>query len=1220
MSQEEKTEIEDDKKFDDDKKEEDNDNSEEEVIEEIEIEEEEEEDDEDKESESKNIPQENESSSQENTRKIKNNTFFNPVSDIININKNAKIVDINKIKSNDIKEIIKEDNKNKIKRKSSEEDEEDEINESLPNEEENNQLIKEKESIKFDDELSILNNPELQEILNKKEEEIGQFVHIQHNFNPLRNKRPDDQQKIFDTFLFTEPKYEYYNKKKEELEKLLVEREKEYERQLENFFGNLKRFQESYVEAIKTAKNEMNVTKVQKEKLTKEINFFAMKLSEAKDEINQYKQLIKNEKVKDKEMILSMLYNTDIIQKIKSQLFGLDLTQLPLFAKHLQMKKKDDDSYFLLKNEGGDYLKLLGSILYYLSQMKKRYISYKLEPIQENGAILKKAEPEVLVKIQNHLKVVYGEHSFIISFDTEYKKNVYTFGNLRDEICEMMSFPKEDFQNYYILEGIYVYSLSLPVYKTHLKYHQKHIYGEQEYIQMKNKIEILNYNINHKVQEKINVMNIAQEKNKFTCVNDKQEIFWTELEEYVKLYRTFEGVYLFFKHDQELEKMTNEYKKKIEQVNKNKIEMIEKNKKLEKEEENENVEWRAMEQIGRIGEQFEKDKEVYFNRKETPIYISEYSLYKYHLFKVGSFIFYTLFLLCLFYLSGKGGQNTINEMQKEDIYINKILFINPLYKHFFHVDSKDNNRDISSLIKTKKDILIWLNLIFNNLLFESDTEKSSFTNYYELYELFYGIKIEFKLNRDDDNDKEKVQDNNYNKFSEKLYEQFQFCENDLDDFYLNIQNCPLTINNLNFPNKNDICYDCPNNLVYYDIESQAYVFSLSNNIKNFRRTHFNAFLLAIKENLLVTSYLRELKLKFNLNHKLMQTIVKCDLKFTINSLGTVTTKLEKYVIDTTKNDSLLFGFITYFIEIVKYFFIVLTLFNIFAYFVKHKRLKLEIFSLVFDLFISSFLVASYVLSLEKYENNKQLTNIKITSFDEASAQQFNLFEYKDYQKIITQRNQSTQIDAILILVFFIRDVFLLRTSPIINLIFQVIKTSFKNSFKLIVITCLMVFCFSLVLHSSLGALDETYNNLGDCLIKSVIALFGIFDTHNIKKYMTLYQYIFIIGFMIVNKFFIIVFVFPMIYHSFIQVYTKYSKFKKNFVYKIVGDNLNEFIMNLLVPFNFYFIIKKLCKLRKIFIEIDLEKSIDTFDENKQIVYQKIDIEERDVYYFYIEKK
>ena len=61
-------------------------------------------------------------------------------------------------------------------------------------------------------------------------------------------------------------------------------------------------------------------------------------------------------------------------------------------------------------------------------------------------------------------------------------------------------------------------------------------------------------------------------------------------------------------------------------------------------------------------------------------------------------------------------------------------------------------------------------------------------------------------------------------------------------------------------------------------------------------------------------------------------------------------------------------------------------------------------------------------------------------------------------------------------------------------------------------------------------------------------------------------------------------------------------------------------MNLLVPFNFYFIIKKLCKLRKIFIEIDLEKSIDTFDENKQVVYQKIDIEERDVYYFYIEKK
>lgn len=1192
-----------------DKKEEDNDNSEEEV----EIEEEEEEEDEVKETESKNISEENESSSKENRKTIKKNSYFNPVPDIININKNTKIVDINKIKTNEIKEILIEDNQNKINQKSSEEEEEDEINELLSNEEEK-ELIKEKELNKLDDDLSILNNPELQEILNKKEEEIGQFVHIQHNYNPLRNKTQDDQKKIFDTFLFTEAKYEYYNKKKEELEKLLIEKEKEYDRQLENYFGNLKRFHESYVEAIKTAKNEMNITKVQKEKLTKEINFFTMKLSEDKDEINQYKQLIKNEKVKNKEMILSMLYNTDAIQKIKSQLFDLDLTQLPLFSNHLQLKSKDDDSYFVLKNEGGDYLKLLGSILYYLSQMKKRYISYKLEPIQESRSVMQKAEPEVLIKIQNHLKVVYDEHSFIISFDTEYKRNFYTFGNLRDEICEMMGFPKEDFQDYYILEGTYIYSLNLPVYKTHLKYLHKHIYGEQEYIQMKNKIEILNYNINHKIKEKINVMNIDKEKNKFTYVKNKHELFWTELEEYVKLYRSFEGVYLFFKHDQELEKMTNEYKKRIDQVNKSKIEMIEKNKKLEKEEENENIEWRAMEQIDRIGEKFEKDKEIYFNRKETPIYISEYSLYKYHLFKVGSFVFYTLFLLCLFYLSGKGGQNTINEMQKEDIYINKILFINPLYKHFFHVDNKDNNKDISSLIKTKKDILIWLNLIFNNLLFDTNTDKSSFTDYYELYEVFYGIKIEFKLNREDEE-----KDNNYNLFTDQLYEQFQFCENDLDDFGLNIQNCPLRINNMNFPNKNDICYDCANNLVYFDIESQAYVFSLSNNVNNFKRTHFNAFLLAIKENLLLTSYLRQLKIKFNLNHKLMQTIVKCDLIFTINSLGTVTTKLEKYVIDTTKNDSLLFGFITYFVEIVKYFFIVLTLFNIFSYFVKHKRLKIEIFSLLFDFFISCFLVVSYVLSLKKYENNKQLTNIKITSFDEASSQQFNLFEYKDYQNIITQRNQSTQIDAILILVFFIRNVFLLRTSPIINLIFEVIKTSFKNSFKLIVITCLMVLCFSLLLHSSLGPLDESYKNLGDCLIKSIISLFGIFNTHNIKN-MTLYQYIFIIGFMIVNKFFIIVFIFPMIYHSFIQVYTEYSKYKNNFIFKIVGDNLNEFILDLFIPFNFYFILKKLCKLRKIFKKIDLEKSIDTFDENKQFVYQKIDIEERDVYYFYIEQK
>ena len=96
-----------------------------------------------------------------------------------------------------------------------------------------------------------------------------------------------------------------------------------------------------------------------------------------------------------------------------------------------------------------------------------------------------------------------------------------------------------------------------------------------------------------------------------------------------------------------------------------------------------------------------------------------------------SFVFFTLFLIALFYLSGQGGKNTIKSMQKEDIFINNIIFTNPIYKHFLHIDRKESNSDIEKMIKSKKDILIWINIIMNTILFEGS---SLFKNANELYE------------------------------------------------------------------------------------------------------------------------------------------------------------------------------------------------------------------------------------------------------------------------------------------------------------------------------------------------------------------------------------------------------------------------------------------------------------------------------------------------------
>ena len=567
----------------------------------------------------------------------------------------------------------------------------------------------------------------------------------------------------------------------------------------------------------------------------------------------------------------------------------------------------------------------------------------------------------------------------------------------------------------------------------------------------------------------------------------------------------------------------------------------------------------------------------------------------------------------MFYLSGQGGKNTIKSMQKEDIFINNIIFTNPIYKHFLHIDRKESNSDIEKMIKSKKDILIWLNIIMNTILFEGS---SLFKNANELYETFYAIKFEYKLNRN--NYEEEKITNNYNKFSDDIEEQFKYCESDLVTDFFNIKNNPISFQQAS-PSICDKCFDSQLN---FNLDSQAYVFYLSNDKRIIssgnQSEELNKFIEMIKEQMIYSNNLRELKVSFNFNHKVMETIVKCDITFTITSLGTVITKLNKYVIDTTKNDSLLFNIITYFIEIVKYLFILYTLFTIFAFFVKSKRLNMLIFDILFDIFICCFLVSSYVLSLQKYSLNNVFDDIKISSIEEATSKVYDLFEYKDYEKFITQRNQSIQIDAILILVFFIRNVFVLKTSPIINLIFQIIQRSIRNSVKLIVIICLMILSFSLILHANLGYLDENYKSLGDCLIKSIIALFGIFNTSEMEKYMKLYQYIFIIAFMIIIKFFVVVFIYSIIYHSFIQIYEQYKKYKHSMIYRIVGDFLNEMLCNLLMPFSFYFIVKKIIKLKRKFGTLNLEKAAEVMEDEKKIIYQKFDIEDRDVYYFYID--
>ena len=78
----------------------------------------------------------------------------------------------------------------------------------------------------------------------------------------------------------------------------------------------------------------------------------------------------------------------------------------------------------------------------------------------------------------------------------------------------------------------------------------------------------------------------------------------------------------------------------------------------------------------------------------------------------------------------------------------------------------------------------------------------------------------------------------------------------------------------------------------------------------------------------------------------------------------------------------------------------------------------------------------------------------------------------------------------------------------------------------------------------------------------------------------------------------------------------FSMFKKSKFFLLYKEFPYEFLKNIFVPISTYFTVREALRQRKVFSKADLERMINEGEVNTEIVFAKLEIDDRDVYYFY----
>ena len=241
----------------------------------------------------------------------------------------------------------------------------------------------------------------------------------------------------------------------------------------------------------------------------------------------------------------------------------------------------------------------------------------------------------------------------------------------------------------------------------------------------------------------IRMKNLANEENNFIKQKKfslEDEIFETELEDYVSFIRRFETLAEMFKKSEDeliikpVVKIA-ENEAKDENVDGVKDEIEEEKKK-------------EVEDLKKLQELNNKKKKKF----EEPLYVTLYDIAR---FRMAKFLMLCLtlgFLLSTFsYLTNRSLTNVEQQSQIRKVLSNSFLF-NPLYKSTLEKDTIFMSLDSKNLIKNKRDLLVLLDIVLNNLLFEIEKNnsngmnpKDNFDGYFQstrtIYEILKGMRM-----------------------------------------------------------------------------------------------------------------------------------------------------------------------------------------------------------------------------------------------------------------------------------------------------------------------------------------------------------------------------------------------------------------------------------------------------------------------------------------------
>lgn len=124
-----------------------------------------------------------------------------------------------------------------------------------------------------------------------------------------------------------------------------------------------------------TKKRNLKNQELLKEKTAEKINMLNNSIKICMDEIAELRSTIRVER--NKNISVRGILESSTINKLNNMLLQVDLIKLDKF-KAADDSRDVSEILIMLKGNGGEFLKKLGSILYFLKLLKKRYMKTKI--------------------------------------------------------------------------------------------------------------------------------------------------------------------------------------------------------------------------------------------------------------------------------------------------------------------------------------------------------------------------------------------------------------------------------------------------------------------------------------------------------------------------------------------------------------------------------------------------------------------------------------------------------------------------------------------------------------------------------------------------------------------------------------------------------------------------------------------------------------------------